>query len=98
MTYAIKCGEKRTIMKVTKEMIMTGELPTTGAITQSFTQNGVRLSYYGGELCSASVDGRDIEKIFQMKNSGCCNEELQYFITDEALDYLVERINAKEQE
>ena len=86
-------------MKVTKEMIMQGELPTTGAITQRFTQNGVNLSYYGGELCSASVDGKDIEKIFTMKKSGGYDEELQHFITNEALDYLVERINGeKEQE
>ena len=51
-----------------------------------------------GELCSASVDGTDIEKIFTMKKSGGYDEELQHFITNEALDYLVERINGEEEQ
>ena len=65
----------------------------TGNIIKKFTKNNVTLTYYGGELCDATVNNKNIEDLFEIKQASSLDDELCYRITDETISYLLEKIN-----
>lgn len=58
-----------------------------GRLFPSFERNGVKLSYYGMELCAAEIDGTDIEDMpeFNIPKAMHNTDELYYRITDQIL-------------
>lgn len=56
-----------------------------------YTKNGVEFSYYGGDLCVLTIDGKSIEDFFDIPEARGIDDELCYRITAEQLIFAYEK-------
>lgn len=83
---------------ITKEMIF--NMPKNmlkNELCPNFSRNGVTLYYYGGDLCDITIEEDNlivhIYELFDIPEPVGLSDELCYRITDEAIEFVLDRIN-----
>jgi hypothetical protein len=86
-----------TLEKAKKGEQLTGkELEELGfeyksSLIPEYSKNGVKFSYYGGELCELTIDEEPIENLFDIPEARGIDDELCYRITAEQLSFAYEK-------
>lgn len=63
----------------------------SSSVLPKYTKNGVEFSYYGGDLCELTIDGKSIEDFFNIPEARGIDDELCYRITAEQLIFAYEK-------
>ena len=69
---------------------------SSGSILPRYTSNDVEVSFYGGNLASITIGKNEIEDLFEIEKCSGPDDDLCYRITDEALQYTLDKINENE--
>ena len=71
------------------------ELAEDDFIMPIYSKGNIEVCFYGGEISSVTIDSKDIIDLFNLKIYP--NYELEHFLTDEAIAFIIDKVNEAEE-
>ena len=67
------------------------ELAEDNFILQTYSKGNVEINFYDGEISTVTIDGKDIVDLFNISIRP--DYELEHFLTDEVISFIIDKVN-----